>query len=207
MLRTASEVLRQAGKPDHIDGYHAGSRQRVWEVASAIYTAIANLGLSYALPPASFEDQGQKVRLPGRTLDGGVATCLDSAVLFAAVFEQAGFNPIIALPKEHAMVGLWLQPEELATVVVDEAEVLRKRIDLDELLLLETTAATSSPAPALPSTSPPVCRPHCRPKTRPGAARPGACCAASCRSSGATRRCVRCSRKRRRRLPSWRPVS
>ena len=148
VLRAASEVLRQAGKPDHIDGYHAGSRQRVWEVASAIYTAIANLGLTYALPPASFEDQGQKVRLPGRTLDGGVATCLDSAVLFAAVFEQAGFNPIIAMPKEHAMVGLWLQPEELATVVVDEAEVLRKRIDLDELLLLETTAATSSPAPA-----------------------------------------------------------
>jgi len=147
ILRSASEVLRQAGKPDPIDGYHSGSRQRAWEIASAIYTAIANLGLSYALPPASFEEQGQRLRLPSRILEGKVATCLDTAMLFASVFEQAGFNSIIALPKEHAMVGIWLQPEELATVVIDEAETLRKRIDLQELLLLETTCATSSPAP------------------------------------------------------------
>ena len=147
ILRSASEVLRQAGKPDPIDGYHSGSRQRAWEIASAIYTAIANLGLRYALPPASFEEQGQRVRLPSRILEGKVATCLDTAMLFASVFEQAGFNSIIALPKEHAMVGIWLQPEELATVVIDEAETLRKRIDLQELLLLETTCATSSPVP------------------------------------------------------------
>ena len=147
ILRSASEVLRQAGKPDQIDGYHSGSRQRVWEMASAIYTAVANLGLSYALPPASFEEQGQKVRLPSRILEGKVATCLDTAMLFASVFEQAGFNPIVAMPKEHAMVGIWLQPEELATVVIDEAETLRKRIDLQELLLLETTCATASSAP------------------------------------------------------------
>ena len=147
ILHRASEVLRQAGKLDHIDGYHSGSRQRVWEMASAIYTAIANLGLSYALPPASFEEQGQKVRLPSRILEGKVATCLDTAMLFASVFEQAGFNPIIAMPREHAMVGVWLQPEELATVVIDDAETLRKRIDLQELLLLETTCATSSPVP------------------------------------------------------------
>ena len=147
VLRAASEVLRQAGKPDAIDGYHSGSRQRVWEIASAIYTAIANLGLGYALPPASFEEQGQKVRLPSAVLEGKVATCLDTAMLFAAAFEQAGFNPIVAMPKEHAMVGVWLQPEELASVVVDDAEPLRKGMDLDELLLLETTFVTSSPAP------------------------------------------------------------
>lgn len=147
VLRIASEVLRQAGKPDAIDGYHSGSRQRVWEIASAIYTAIANLGLGYALPPASFEEQGQKVRLPSAILEGKVATCLDTAMLFAAAFEQAGFNPIVAMPKEHAMVGVWLQPEELASVVVDDAEPLRKGMALEELLLLETTFVTSSPAP------------------------------------------------------------
>ena len=147
ILRSAGEVLRQAGKPDLLDGYQSRSRQRVWEMASAIYTAIANLGLSYALPPASFEEHGQKIRLPGRILDGKVATCLDTAMLFASVFEQAGLRPLIALPKEHAMVGVWLQPEELADVVVDDAATLRKRIDLHELLLIETTLATTSPAP------------------------------------------------------------
>ena len=148
ILRSAGETLRRAAKLDKIDGYQSGSRQRVWEIASAIYSAIANLGLTYAAPPASFERDGQKIRLPGQILDGRVATCLDTAMLFASAFEQAGLNPIIALPKGHALAGVWLQPEDLSSIVIDEAETLRKRIDLKELLLIETTYVTSHPAPA-----------------------------------------------------------
>ena len=147
ILRNASEVLRRAGKEDRIDGYESRSRQRVWEIASAIYTAIANLGLTYAVPPASFETDGQKIRLPSQIFDGKVGTCLDTAMLFASTFEQAGLNPIIALPKGHALVGVWLQPEDLSAIVIDEAETLRKRIDLQELVLIETTYVTSHPAP------------------------------------------------------------
>ena len=142
ILRSASEVLRRAGKRDHIDGYESHSRQRVWEIMSAIYTAIANLGLTYTLPPASFERDGQKIRLPSQILDGRVATCLDTAMLFSSTLEQAGLNPVIALPEGHAIVGAWLQPEELSSVVIDEAETLRKRIDLQELALVETTFVT-----------------------------------------------------------------
>ena len=147
VLRDASTCLRKAGKHDGIDGYKSGSRQRVWEIASAVYTAIANLGIAYALPPASFEKNGQKIRLPGQILEGRLATCLDTTMLFASALEQAGLNPIIALPQGHAFVGVWLQPEELASIVVDEAETLRKRVQLNELVLIETTFATSRPAP------------------------------------------------------------
>lgn len=147
VLRDASLILRKAGKPDGIDGYKAGSRQRVWEIASAIYTAICNLGITYSLPPASFERDGQKIRLPSQVLENRVATCLDSTMLFASALEQAGLNPVIALPKGHAVVGVWLQPEELTTIVIDEAETLRKRIQLQELVLIETTYVTSHPAP------------------------------------------------------------
>ena len=132
---------------DQIDGYQSQSRERVWEIASAIYSAIANLGLTYAAPPASFESDGQKIRLPTQILDSRVATCLDTAMLFASAFEQAGLNPIVALPKGHALAGVWLQPEDLSTIVIDEAETLRKRIDLKELVLIETTCVTSHPAP------------------------------------------------------------
>ena len=147
VLRDASLILRKAGKPDGIDGYKTGSRQRVWEIASAIYTAICNLGISYSMPPASFERDGQKIRLPSQVLENRVATCLDCTMLFASALEQAGLNPIIALPKGHAVVGVWLQPEELTTIVIDEAETLRKRIQLKELVLIETTYVTSHPAP------------------------------------------------------------
>ena len=145
ILRAASDVLRKAGKPDRIDGYESTSRERVWEIASAIYSAIANLGLTYAVPPASFEHDGQKVRVPSVIFDRRVATCLDTAMLFAAAFEQAGLNPIVALPKGHALVGVWLQPESLSTIAIDDAETLRKRLDLKELLLIETTCVTSRP--------------------------------------------------------------
>ena len=147
VLHDASLVLRKAGKPDSIDGYTTGSRERVWEIASAIYAAIANLSISYTVPRASFERDGQKIRLPGQILKNRVATCLDSTMLFASALEQAGLNPIIALPKGHAVAGVWLQPEELATIVIDEAETLRKRIQLKELILIETTCVASHPAP------------------------------------------------------------
>lgn len=147
ILRDASLILRNAGKDDGIDGYKTKSRQRVWEIASAIYSAIANLGISYAVPPASFERDGQKIRLPSHVVENRIATCLDSTMLYASALEQAGLNPIVALPEGHAVVGVWLQPEELTTIVVDEAETLRKRIQLKELVLIETTYTTSHPAP------------------------------------------------------------
>lgn len=147
IIHDASKVLRRAGKMDSIDGYESGSRSRVWEIAGAIYAAVANLGISYSIPPASFERDGQKIRLPSQILQGGVATCLDTALLLAAAYEQAGLNPIVALLRDHALVGVWLQPEKLASVTNDEAEVLRKRFQLKELVLVESTLATSHPAP------------------------------------------------------------
>lgn len=147
ILHKAAMALRKAGREDTLDGYQSGSRKRVWEMASAIYTAIANLGVAYAVPPTSFERDGQKIRLPSQILDGGVATCLDTTMLFAAALEKAGLNPIVAMPEGHAMVGVWLQPEELSSVVVEDAETLRKRYELKELTLIETTLVTSHAAP------------------------------------------------------------
>ena len=135
VLRDASLILRKAGKQGAIDGYQSGSRERVWDVTSAIYTAICNLGMNYAVPPASFERDGQKIRLPGQILENRVATCLDSTMLFTSALEQAGLNPIVVLPKNHAVAGVWLQPEGLSAIVIDEAEILRKRIQLRELVL------------------------------------------------------------------------
>ncbi len=148
IIRSAGEILDRAGKEAQIDGYKSRSRERVWEIASAVYTAIANLGLSYSVAPASFERNGQKIRLPNQIVSGGVANCLDASMLFASALEQAGLNPMIALLEGHAMVGVWLQPEELSDVFIEEAETLRKSVDLKELLLIETTLVTSSSVPS-----------------------------------------------------------
>lgn len=147
VLKSASDVLRSAGKPDGIDGYESGKRERIWELASAIWSSVASLRISYALPPANFETIGQKVRTPSQILEGRLATCLDTALLFAAVLEQASLNPLVILTKGHAFVGVWLQPVEFAALATDEAAALRRRFDVDDLVVFETTLATqNSPA-------------------------------------------------------------
>ncbi len=148
ILKSASDVLRRAGKPAGIDGYESKSRTRTWELASAIWSAVAGVELSYALPPASFEQRGQKVRTPGAILEGRVATCLDTALLFAATLEQARLNPLIVLTEGHAFVGVWLQPQEFSQLIIEEAAAVRKRIELQELLVFETTLITHQPVPS-----------------------------------------------------------
>ncbi|HBF07992.1 MAG: DNA helicase [Gammaproteobacteria bacterium] len=145
VLGRAAQVLRKANKPDAIDGYNSGSRERVWSLAAAIYVAIAEMQSAYALPPTSFEENGQKIRLPSKIEEAKVATCLDTTLLFAAAFEQAGLNPFIVSTKGHACVGLWLQPDEFSSVLVDSAEGIRQRLPLHELLLIETTYVTNHP--------------------------------------------------------------
>lgn len=148
LIKAAGDVLRNAGCRDSIEGYQSQSRTRVYELVSAVWSAVSALRLTYAEPPASFEWQGQKVRSPSQILETGLGTCLDTAVLFAAVLEQAGLYPVIVLTKGHAFAGVWLQPQEFATLLVDEAAALRKRVALQELVLFETTLVTGAhPAP------------------------------------------------------------
>jgi very-short-patch-repair endonuclease len=147
VLKEASNVLRRAGKKDAIDGYESRSRTRSWELISATWSAVCGLKLSYALPPASFEAVGQKVRTPSGVLSGGVATCLDTALLFAAAIEQARMNPLVILTKGHAFVGAWLQPQEFASLLTDEAAAVRKRVELKDIVVFETTLATNAHAP------------------------------------------------------------
>lgn len=147
ILKAASDVLRRAGRSDGIDGYEARSRQRVWELAAAFWSAVCGYQISYALPPASFAQNGQKIRTPSQVLDGRVGTCLDTALLFAAALEQAGLNPLVVLTKGHAFTGVWLQPQEFAQILVEDASAVRKRVELQELIVFETTLATRVPSP------------------------------------------------------------
>ncbi|SDF79343.1 Part of AAA domain-containing protein [Massilia sp. PDC64] len=147
LLKQTAEVLRKAGKDPALDGYQGGAK-RAWELTSALWTAVAGLGLDYALPPASFEHRGQKVRSSSQLLDARIGTCLDLTLLFCSALEQAGLNPIIVFTKGHAFAGVWLRKEEFSTVVVDDVTAIRKRVRLKELVLFETTLITQRPAPS-----------------------------------------------------------
>ncbi|MDR5750202.1 MULTISPECIES: DUF3320 domain-containing protein [unclassified Caballeronia] len=146
VLKQAAEVLRSAGKPGAIDGYQGGPK-RAWELASAIWNAIGAMGIDYAVPPASFEYNGQKVRAPGHIAESKLGTCLDLALFACAALEQAGLNPLVIFQEGHAFPGVWLKPEEFSTTVVDDITALRKRVKLKEMVLFESTMLTNRPLP------------------------------------------------------------
>jgi very-short-patch-repair endonuclease len=145
LLKGAALALQTAGKSGSIDGYTQGSK-RAWELASGIWAAVLQRKLNYALPPASFEHSGQKVRSPSQVLDAGLATCLDLALLFAACLEQAHLNPLLIFTRGHAFVGVWLRDEAFSTAVVDDITAVRKRLKLQEMLVFETTLAAQGQA-------------------------------------------------------------
>lgn len=147
LLKQAAEVLRKNGKNPALDGYKGGGK-RAWELASGIWSATAAMGVDYALPPASFEHAGQKIRSPSQIAESGLATCLDLALMFCSAIEQAGLNPLLVFTKGHAFAGVWLKSEEFSNTVVDDVTALRKRVKLKELVLFETTLVTQRPAPS-----------------------------------------------------------
>lgn len=145
ILHDSSLRLVKAGKDGALSGYQSGRRERPWEIANAVWSALAARGISYVLPPASFERSGQKVRGPSDVLERKTGTCFDLSLLYAAILEQAGLNPVVVLTRGHAFVGLWLKREEFPSALIDDMQVLRKRRDMEDLIFVETTALTLSP--------------------------------------------------------------
>ena len=128
-----------------ISGYQSRDPQRVAFTAAAIYTALQQRNIRYINPPASFEETGQKIRLPDRIQESRLATCLDLSVLTASCLEQAGLHPLVAITSGHAFVGVWLEDETFADVATDDLLRLRKRVELGQITLFETTLLTNEP--------------------------------------------------------------
>ncbi|MGF6099276.1 DUF3320 domain-containing protein [Pseudomonas sp. 18175] len=147
LLKQAAELLRLSEKPPALDGYSGGPK-RAWQLASAAWGAVARMKLDYSLPPASFEQFGQKVRSPSQIADSGLATCMDLTLFLCAALEQIGLNPVIVFTRGHAFAGVWLTSEEFTTTLIDDVTTLRKRVKLKELALFETTLLTH---PSIPS--------------------------------------------------------
>lgn len=146
ILRAAAKRLADHGHSGGLDGYQSGDPQRAYMLGAAIYSAIAGLGLYYAEPPASFESRGQKVRRPATMMEERLATCLDTALLFAAALEAAGLHPVVLMFQGHAAVGLWLTKRTFGNAIETDQMEVRKALASRELIVFETTGVAHRPA-------------------------------------------------------------
>ncbi|HEX2950852.1 MAG TPA: DUF4011 domain-containing protein [Armatimonadota bacterium] len=144
ILSDSANILREWTGDPSLSGYQARDAQRVFQSVGAIYTALQRHHITYTNPPASFEERGQKIRLPDRILEHHLGTCLDLTVLLASCLEQMGLFPLIVITEGHAFVGVWLEEDCFADVATDDLLRLRKRVELQEICVFETTLITAA---------------------------------------------------------------
>lgn len=142
ILYTASKLLEQWTGSPSLDAYQSEDRQRVYLHAAAIYGALQQCNITYAMPPAGYEKLGQRVRTVDVILRDHLGTCLDLALLYCACVEAAGLNPILVVIEGHAFAGVWLAEECFPETVQEDVAELSKRIasDIGSISLVETTA-------------------------------------------------------------------
>jgi len=146
LLVDAGKLLREWTGDGGLSGYQSKSASRTKAIVAALYTVMAAREISYVNPPASFELAGQKVRLADQVLDGKLGTCLDLALVLAAAIEQAGLHPLLIIQRDHAFVGAWLVEDTFPDAVIDSPSRLGNRVDLEEMIVVEATGLTSTPA-------------------------------------------------------------
>ncbi|MEI6541732.1 MAG: DUF4011 domain-containing protein, partial [Planctomycetota bacterium] len=145
IMKTAGEALTAHGHSSALDGYQSRDPRRAFMLTAAIWSAIAGERLTYSNPPRSFESTGQKTRRPSTVISDGLATCLDTTLLFAAVIEAVGLNPIAIFQQGHCFVGAWLVEKTFNNLVENDITEVRKAIAARELLVFETTLITARP--------------------------------------------------------------
>lgn len=146
----AARLGARTGSPA-LDGYQSGDPMRARAIVEAAHDAIAARQIAYVAAPASFERAGQKVRTPEQVLGERLGTCLDLALLHAAVLEHAGLRPFVVVVQGHAFHGAWLVDGSAPEVEIGPAVELRKRAQLDALVAVESTLVCAGAARPFPA--------------------------------------------------------
>ena len=146
ILKQSANSLARHGHSSALDGYQSRDPARVFMLTAAVWSAVASHQLTYANPPQSFEKEGQKTRRPSTILESGLATCLDTTLLFASAIEALGLNPVIVIQQGHCFVGVWTIERTFSNLIEKDVTEVRKALTSRELVLFETTLITYRPA-------------------------------------------------------------
>lgn len=142
VIRRASEILGSWTGESALNEYQTKDPNRVKMQMAAVFEAVAELGIAYCSVPASFEKDGQRVRLAGEVMGNKLANCLDISLFYSSCLEAIGLNPLVVIMKGHAFAGGWLVQSTFPDSVNDDSSLLTKRTagGINEILLVEATA-------------------------------------------------------------------
>jgi hypothetical protein len=143
LMPEVAQRLQERTGSGSIEGYQAGP-ERVDEIAQAVFEVMAARRIRYSQPPASWADDGQKIRNPHEVLVERVGTCLDLVVTMAAALERAGIGALIWMVEGHAFLGYWREDRSLSAIAQTEVTPVVNLVDLGLIRLVETTILTAA---------------------------------------------------------------
>jgi hypothetical protein len=109
ILSSAKEFMPGRRLPGYESSNPIIQERSTFQQARAIYRALQEKGVSYvksSMTLGGHEDVSERVRMPAESLNQGSANCIDGAVVYAALFENLGMEPVIVLVPGHAYVGV-----------------------------------------------------------------------------------------------------
>lgn len=141
VLNRAADILKQWNAAPSFTGYQTQNPNHVKMQMAAVFASLHEEHIVYTNPPASYEEMGQRIRLPHILLEQKQGTCLDLSVLYASCLEAVGIHPLLLFIKGHAFAGAWLEEQTFSDCAVDDASAVEKRLakGAEELLLVECT--------------------------------------------------------------------
>lgn len=141
----AAELMEDWSGDPSLNAYQTQDPNRVRMQAAAVYGALQAQNLVYAVPPASFEAVGQRVRLCDAVLRQKMGTCLDLSLLYAACLEAIGLHPLLLLQPGHIFAGVWLEDLTFPDALQDDPSLVSKRLadGINEITVVECTAFTA----------------------------------------------------------------
>lgn len=145
VITRAADYLSQWTGDGSLDAYQTQDENRVLKQAAAVYAALQEQNIVYAVHPASYEEIGQRVRLCDAVMQQRLGNCLDLTLLYASCLEAIGLHPILVLQERHIFVGVWLVESNYADPVLTDASSVTKRLaaGVNELAVVESTMFTS----------------------------------------------------------------
>ena len=141
IIRTTTETMAASGLPSTIDGYQSRTREKPYQMLSALWNVVKSKQIGYVNPSPSYALNGQRIRLAEDIKNTPNAACLDLALLFSSAIERMGLNPLVCITKQHAFVGAWLIDTSSNFITNDDTMELRKKVANQDLILFETTLA------------------------------------------------------------------
>ena len=126
--KRASEYMKSWTDSDAMDAYQSNDPNRVRQQAAAVYAALQEWKITYAVAAASFENDGQRIRMPDMIFSQRMGNCLDLSVLYVSCLEAIGLHPLLIVISGHAFAGFWLVEESFPESVQDDLSALTKRM-------------------------------------------------------------------------------